>query len=99
MGYNAVQSVESQPMFRRNVCYLLHDDFLLRLIFDPENGRDVSMKRRLIFNGLYGVMSQNIELFITTAVRSSNPNYFFVSLKTGDSWSKPIKLRHIILIL
>jgi hypothetical protein len=30
-------------------------------------------KRRLTFNGLHGVISQKIELFITTAVRTSNP--------------------------
>jgi hypothetical protein len=30
-------------------------------------------KRRLTFNRLYGVISQKIVLFITTAVRTSNP--------------------------
>jgi hypothetical protein len=34
---------------------------------------DVPPKRRLTFNGLHGVISQKIELFITTAVRTSNP--------------------------
>jgi hypothetical protein len=28
---------------------------------------------RLAFNGLHGVISQKTELFITTAVRTSNP--------------------------
>jgi hypothetical protein len=30
-------------------------------------------ERRLIFNGLHGVVSQKNEVFITTAVRTSNP--------------------------
>jgi hypothetical protein len=35
--------------------------------------RHVPPKRRLTFNGLHGVISHKIELFITTAVRTSNP--------------------------
>jgi hypothetical protein len=37
--------------------------------------RYILPKSRLIFNGLYGVVSQKILLFITTAVRTSNPTY------------------------
>jgi hypothetical protein len=37
--------------------------------------RYVHPKRRLTFNGLHGVISQNIVLFITTAVITSNPTY------------------------
>jgi hypothetical protein len=41
-----------------------HAGILLGLfLFDPENGGDVSPKRRLIFNGLHGVISQKIVLF------------------------------------
>jgi hypothetical protein len=36
---------------------------LLGLFFDPEDGGDVSPKRKLTFNGLHGVISQKIELF------------------------------------
>jgi hypothetical protein len=36
-------------------------------------GRHVSPKRRLTFNGQHGVISQMTELFITAAVRTSNP--------------------------
>jgi hypothetical protein len=36
----------------------------------------VPPKRQLIFNGLHGVMSQKIVLFITTAVRTSNPTEY-----------------------
>jgi hypothetical protein len=32
-------------------------------------------KRRLTFNGLHGIISQEIELLITTAVKISNPTY------------------------
>jgi hypothetical protein len=35
--------------------------------------RYVPQKRRLTFNRLHGVISQKIELFITTAVRTSGP--------------------------
>jgi hypothetical protein len=35
--------------------------------------RQVSPERRLNFNGLHGVISQKIEIFITTAVRTSDP--------------------------
>jgi hypothetical protein len=42
--------------------------------------RHISPKRRLISNRLHGIISQNIETFITTAVRTSNPaNYSLIS--------------------
>jgi hypothetical protein len=45
-----------------------------RLILLPWRRRQyVTPKHRLIFNGLHGVISQKIVLFITTAVRTSNP--------------------------
>jgi hypothetical protein len=36
----------------------------------------VPPKRRLAFNKLHGVMSQKVELFIATAVRTSNPTNY-----------------------
>jgi hypothetical protein len=67
-GYNAVQSVESQPTFRRK--YRLHhqdrrisraryqrESRWCRLFFGPEDGGDVPPKRRLSFNGLHGIIS------------------------------------------
>jgi hypothetical protein len=53
------------------LCYLLQADFLLGLFLDAEDRGD--MRFRLTFNGLHGVISQKIKLFITTAVRTSNP--------------------------
>jgi hypothetical protein len=38
----------------------------------------VSPKRRLTFNGLHSVISQKIVLFMTTAVRTSNPSLHLV---------------------
>jgi hypothetical protein len=47
---------------------------LLATCFDPEYGGDMFLpKRRLTFNGLQGVISQKIVLFINTVVRTSNP--------------------------
>jgi hypothetical protein len=45
-----------------------------QLIFRPWRWRRyVPPKRRLTLNGLHGVISEKIVLFITTAVRTSNP--------------------------
>jgi hypothetical protein len=42
--------------------------------FEPEDGSDMFLRNfSLLFNGLHGFVSQKIELFITTAVRTSNP--------------------------
>jgi hypothetical protein len=46
---------------------------LLCLPFDPEDVGYILLKRWLAFNVLYGVMSQKIELFIATTVRTSVP--------------------------
>jgi hypothetical protein len=51
----------------------LHAGFLLGLFFDPEDGGSIFIpKRPLTFNGLHGVISQKIYLFIITAGRTSN---------------------------
>jgi hypothetical protein len=50
--------------------------FLLSFFFLPWRWRRyVPPKGRLAFNGLHGLVSQNIVLFLTTAVRTSNPTY------------------------
>jgi hypothetical protein len=56
--------------------------FLLNLFLRPWRwGRYVPPKRRLKLNGLHGVISQKMILFITTAVKTSNPTIFkWVSL-------------------
>jgi hypothetical protein len=48
--------------------------FLLNLFLRPWRWRRyVPPKRRLTLNGLYGVVCQKMILFITTAVKTSNP--------------------------
>jgi hypothetical protein len=53
-----------------------HAGFLPGLFF-------VSPKRLLTFNGLDGIMSQKIELFIATAEITSDPTLFFFFLLIG----------------
>jgi hypothetical protein len=60
LGYNTVESIENQ-----HVASIFRDE-----------EQDVHPKRRLTFNGLRGVISQKIELSITTAARISNPITF-----------------------
>jgi hypothetical protein len=44
--------------------------FFLGLFFDPENGGNILLRNvGLLSNGLHGVVSQKIVLFINTAVR------------------------------
>jgi hypothetical protein len=51
-----------------------HASYLLYLFFDPEDGSDIFLRNvGWIFIGLHDVISQKTELFITTAVRTSNP--------------------------
>jgi hypothetical protein len=58
------------PLFA--ICF--HAGFLLGLFVDPEDGVDMfPPKRRLTLNRLHGVISQKTVLFITTAVRTSDP--------------------------
>jgi hypothetical protein len=48
--------------------------------FDYEDEGDMFLpKRRLTFDGLYCVISQKTKVFMTTAVRTSNPNNSSVS--------------------
>jgi hypothetical protein len=57
-----------------SVCHLLSRWFFPRLVlWSWRWRRHVPPKRRLTVNGLQGVISHKIVLFITTAVRPSNP--------------------------
>jgi hypothetical protein len=51
---------------------LLHAGFLCGLLFDPEDGGDVPPRRRLTFNGLYGITSQKTELFTLFLVKRTH---------------------------
>jgi hypothetical protein len=64
-------------MSQAKACHLLTRWFHARLILPPSRWRIlVPPKRMLTYNGLDSVRSQKIELFITTAVRTSNPTLF-----------------------
>jgi hypothetical protein len=52
---------------------MLHAGFLIGLLLGPQEEVACYSKRRLTFNGLHGVVSEETELFTTIAVRTSNP--------------------------
>jgi hypothetical protein len=56
---------------RSTACYLLHAGFLVCSTVKVEV--TCSSKRRLALKGLHGVTFQKLELFITIAVRTTNP--------------------------
>jgi hypothetical protein len=59
-----------------------HVRFLLGLIFGPEDGGDMLLTNvgRLSTDYTHGVISQKIELFMSTAVRTSSPESLFLGL-------------------
>jgi hypothetical protein len=60
---------------------MFHADFLLDLLCDPEDQRRyVPPIHRVTFKGLYGIISQMLELFIMTVVRDPNPTLSFFHL-------------------
>jgi hypothetical protein len=66
-----------------SVCWLLHVGLLLALrTLQPRiYKRHVRPKCQLTFNGLHSVVSQKIELFVTTAMETSNSIFFSNTLK------------------
>jgi hypothetical protein len=60
-----------QSIFGRqpnSACRQLHAGILLVLLFNPEDGGNMfHPKSRLIFNGILGILSQEIKLFILFA--------------------------------
>jgi hypothetical protein len=63
---------------------LLHAGSLLTLFLSPEDGRDIFLRN---FNRVHCVISQKIELFTTTAERTSSPTVV------------PSAIQHIILFI
>jgi hypothetical protein len=62
--------------------------------------RYVPPKRRLTLNGLHGVISQMMMLFITTAVKTSNPTVFVLShliFPHGSSSEDGIRFSEIVI--
>jgi hypothetical protein len=70
LEYNAAQFVESQPRFRWNISSPSSGSNKPGKIKAWKRVARRVLSRRLTFNG---VMSQKIELFIITAMRTSNP--------------------------
>jgi hypothetical protein len=52
---------------------MFHANFLLDLLFDPEDGGD-NLIRQLNFTGLHGFMPHKVQHY-TTGVGTSNPAY------------------------
>jgi hypothetical protein len=66
MGWYGLDSSGSGTR-QQAACYLLHVSFLLGLFIDPE-GEDDMLLRNVGSNELHGIISQKIELLMTTAV-------------------------------
>jgi hypothetical protein len=57
--------------------------FRVEEISSANNQQASSLPRPLTFNGLHGVISQKMMLFITIAVKTSNPINYRMSEKSG----------------
>jgi hypothetical protein len=72
-------SFENQSVFLRNMTFHLQGWRISQRRYQHEEGskesrqRQVSLNLQLIFKLLHGVIAQKIRLFITTAVRASDP--------------------------
>jgi hypothetical protein len=76
LNYKVSLRVASSGIYRRSSCHLILRWFLARLILRPWRWRrHVAPKREITFHGLYAVISQKIEIFMITAVRTSNLAY------------------------
>jgi hypothetical protein len=80
LGYNPVQSVESQRTFRSNMSPP-SSGMKSKPTLQPGiwGGRLVPAKRLFTFNGLHRIISQKIEIFTTTATRTSFYSYTLLS--------------------
>jgi hypothetical protein len=65
-------------------CCQLHGGFLRGLLFDPEDGSDMFLQNvSWLWLDYTCVISQKLELFITTVMRISNPSLRFVNVYRG----------------
>jgi hypothetical protein len=82
LGYKAVQPVENQPMFRSNIlppaelvtCFMVVS--CLAYYSTLQMTATCSSETLVKFNGLGCFIRQETELFITAAVRTSQPHLF-----------------------
>jgi hypothetical protein len=58
-----------------SAAYLLHAGSLLGLFFDAEDGSEMFLRKVGWFSTDYTAFIQKKELFITAAVKTSNPAY------------------------
>jgi hypothetical protein len=63
--------IEEAKHDTRSACYLLHASFLFGLFLDPEDRGDM-FQTSVGFQVMLCVMSQEIELCVTTAIGASN---------------------------
>jgi hypothetical protein len=84
LRYNSVKPVKSQPTFRSNISPPSSESknkpSKKPVWKQAASRRYVPPKRRLVFNGLHGVIFRKMALFITTAVRTSNLTSFVLHL-------------------
>jgi hypothetical protein len=75
-----------------SACHLLTCWFLLKLFLRPWSWRRyIPSKRRLQLNRLHSIISQKMILFITTAVKTSNPTKTVFVLWHIHPWLKSMK--------
>jgi hypothetical protein len=67
-----------------SACHLLPRWFA-ELFFDPEDGGYMFLRNVRYNYRLHGVISQKMILFITTAVKTSNPTYTYMSVMSENS--------------
>jgi hypothetical protein len=80
LGYNAVQFHENQPTFRRNISHAasMLVSCLFFFLWLWRWRRHVLPKRLLTMNWLNGVISQNVEFFLTSDMEISGPTEYWL---------------------
>jgi hypothetical protein len=69
------------------ICCHLHAGFLLHFLFNPEDAGDMFLQNvSSLSTDYYGLMSQKIEFFIITTVRTSNPTFLLLLCRITYVW-------------
>jgi hypothetical protein len=86
--------LKKRPSALLATCFL--GDILPGIFFDHDDGGDMFLRNvGLLFNRLHSVIFQNLELFITTCVRTSNSYTIFIyfslcAFLLSSSYSSPL---------